>query len=512
MTVPVTWRLPVMDTVPKKSPAEPVPLPKAWTPSPLGLPPINRPPAPLLLPPVARTPNPWPEPSKNPPLPPPTPPKPLTPLPVPAPTPVMASPFGVPPLNEPPTPLPAPPLPTTPAPVPLPLPTTPFPAPEPLPTTPFPLLLPPFALMPTPMPLPAAKTPSPFRAPPEKNPPSPLLPPPVPTTPLPLSLPEPITPLPPPEPLPTTPWPPPLPPTPVVPVLLPLPLPITPGPALAVAVIEPALKFPEASRFTIAFPTLELDGTTFQLKLNVPLLVTGEPLTTKSDAGAARPTFVMPMGRLMSWEPSPKNFCAITLPIETVPLASLFTMELGVLELVGAMFQLRFNVPLPVTGEPVTTKSEAAAVNPTLVTVPPPPPPPGRFVSNDPSPIKCAAVIEPALKLPLASRFTMALAVFEFVGAMFQFKFSVPLPVMGAPVTTKSEAAAEKPTLVTVPPALLGKFVNWEPSPIKCPLLCTSPLTWIPDPVTAIGEFAKVKLLAILGTLPGVALERKMIW
>jgi hypothetical protein len=37
------------------------------------------------------------------------------------------------------------------------------------------------------------------------------------------------------------------------------------------------------------------------------------------------------------------------------------------------------------------------------------------------------AVIAPAVKLPLASRFTIALAMSAFVGATFQFSSSVPV-------------------------------------------------------------------------------------
>lgn len=53
-----------------------------------------------------------------------------------------------------------------------------------------------------------------------------------------------------------------------------------------------ALKFPEPSRFTIAFAVFVLVGATVQFKPRVPLPVTGEPLTVKSDAGALSPTLV----------------------------------------------------------------------------------------------------------------------------------------------------------------------------------------------------------------------------
>jgi hypothetical protein len=61
------------------------------------------------------------------------------------------------------------------------------------------------------------------------------------------------------------------------------------------------------------------------------------------------------------------------------------------------------------------------------------------------------AVIAPAEKLPVESRFTMAFAVAAFVGATFHAKFSVPEVVTGDPVTVKSEVGAVNPTLVTEP-------------------------------------------------------------
>src|SRR5579862_6974113 len=61
------------------------------------------------------------------------------------------------------------------------------------------------------------------------------------------------------------------------------------------------------------------------------------------------------------------------------------------------------------------------------------------------------ALTAPAEKLPLASRFTIALAVAADVGATFQAIFSVPDVVTGEPVTLKSEVGALSPTLVTVP-------------------------------------------------------------
>jgi hypothetical protein len=66
------------------------------------------------------------------------------------------------------------------------------------------------------------------------------------------------------------------------------------------------------------------------------------------------------------------------------------------------------------------------------------------------------AVIAHAVNLPLASRFTIALAVSAFVGATFQFSSSVPLVVTGEPLTVKSETGALSPTLVTVPFAVVA--------------------------------------------------------
>src|SRR5215467_3325648 len=52
------------------------------------------------------------------------------------------------------------------------------------------------------------------------------------------------------------------------------------------------------------------------------------------------------------------------------PLGSLFTIALAVLALVGAFFQAKPSVPAPDTGDPLTAKSAAGALSPTLVTVP----------------------------------------------------------------------------------------------------------------------------------------------
>src|SRR5215467_11669552 len=61
------------------------------------------------------------------------------------------------------------------------------------------------------------------------------------------------------------------------------------------------------------------------------------------------------------------------------------------------------------------------------------------------------AVIVPAPKPPLESRFTIAFAVLLLVGATSQLNESVPLPVTGDPLTEKSELGALRPTLVTLP-------------------------------------------------------------
>src|ERR1700686_2821388 len=61
------------------------------------------------------------------------------------------------------------------------------------------------------------------------------------------------------------------------------------------AEMPPAAKPPVLSRFTIAFAVSLLVGATFQLRPSVPLLVTGEPLTVKSDDGALSATlFTVP--------------------------------------------------------------------------------------------------------------------------------------------------------------------------------------------------------------------------
>ena len=60
----------------------------------------------------------------------------------------------------------------------------------------------------------------------------------------------------------------------------------------AVTVTVPALKLPEPSRFTIALAVFALAGGTVQFRFRVPEVVIGDPLTVKSDEGAANPTLV----------------------------------------------------------------------------------------------------------------------------------------------------------------------------------------------------------------------------
>jgi hypothetical protein len=63
------------------------------------------------------------------------------------------------------------------------------------------------------------------------------------------------------------------------------------------AVIIPALKLPEPSLLTIAFAVLLLVGAAFQEIPSVPLPLTGEPLTVKSE-GALSPTLVTVPGKV----------------------------------------------------------------------------------------------------------------------------------------------------------------------------------------------------------------------
>ena len=73
------------------------------------------------------------------------------------------------------------------------------------------------------------------------------------------------------------------------------------------------------------------------------------------------------------------------------------------------------------------------------------------------------ALMRVALKLPVESRFTIALAVSLLSGGTFQDKPRVPAPVTGEPLTVKSEAGALRPTLVTVPVPLTVLQAQAEP-------------------------------------------------
>jgi hypothetical protein len=75
----------------------------------------------------------------------------------------------------------------------------------------------------------------------------------------------------------------------------------------------------------------------------------------------------------------------------------------------------------------------------------------------------------PALKLPAASRFTMAFEVLVLVGATFHLSPSVPLFVTGEPLTVKSLAGAVSPTLFTVPGPVPGNVC--PAGNVICPLL-----------------------------------------
>jgi hypothetical protein len=95
-----------------------------------------------------------------------------------------------------------------------------------------------------------------------------------------------------------------------------------------------------------------------------------------------------------------------------------------------------------------------------------------------------------ALKLPVESRFTMALAVSFGVGALFQFRARVPLPVTGEPPTVKSELGALRPTLVTVPLPPPGNV--WPEANVNTPLL----LIFRPVSAGAPDPDAKSRLMA----------------
>src|SRR5579862_1110147 len=94
---------------------------------------------------------------------------------------------------------------------------------------------------------------------------------------------------------------------------------------------------------------------------------------------------------------------------------------------------------------------EVAVASPTT------PVPPAALVRKSPAmlpdeltPTALAEMVV-ALKLPEASRLTMALAMSALVGATFQARPSVPELVMGEPETVKSEAGAVRATLLTEP-------------------------------------------------------------
>src|SRR5580693_8872333 len=127
-------------------------------------------------------------------------------------------------------------------------------------------------------------------------------------------------------------------------------LPLTPR--VPVAVVPVVVTFPNAAPLTPRLPEViapvALMFPNDALPLNAAL-----PLTT-------RPKVVTALVALM--------FVALKLPVE-----SRLTIALVVLVLVGATFQAKPKVPLPVIGEPPTTKSLEGALRPTLVTVPLPP-------------------------------------------------------------------------------------------------------------------------------------------
>src|SRR5580698_426356 len=93
--------------------------------------------------------------------------------------------------------------------------------------------------------------------------------------------------------------------------LMPIPCPVSVPPftaspvplvVLALAVISPELKAPVASRLTMALAVSAFVGATVQLSPSVPLVVTGDPLTVKSELGALNPT-------LVTVPPPPGNVC-----------------------------------------------------------------------------------------------------------------------------------------------------------------------------------------------------------
>src|SRR5579864_6036821 len=118
---------------------------------------------------------------------------------------------------------------------------------------------------------------------------------------------------------------------------------------------------------------------------------------------------------------------------------------------------------------------------------------------------RVTAEMFPALNEPVLSRLTMAFAVLLLVGDTVQESPSVPLWVMGEPLTVKSDAGALSPTLVTVPTP--GKL--WPEAKVICPLLA------IFNPVSLIGfepapksRFSDPLAFAVL-LLTGSACQRK---
>src|SRR5580704_2758654 len=72
-------------------------------------------------------------------------------------------------------------------------------------------------------------------------------------------------------------------------------LPLVARPPVLIAPAAPillALKLPDESRLTMALAVAALVGGTFQFRPTVPPVVTGDPLTVKSEEGALKPTLV----------------------------------------------------------------------------------------------------------------------------------------------------------------------------------------------------------------------------
>src|ERR1700739_3195493 len=100
---------------------------------------------------------------------------------------------------------------------------------------------------------------------------------------------------------------------------------------------------------------------------------------------------------------------------------------------------------------PPTVVQPATPVAPWAITPLLPELEPALAYTPVPPELEDVAVIDPALKPPVPLRLTMALAVSALVGAVFQFRASVPLAVTGEPVTVKSDEGALSPTLLTTP-------------------------------------------------------------